>query len=360
MKNILSVLILFIITTTIHAQIDSTEVSFVSYWSIGDSYDFKISKIVESWEEGKLTKNSENTYIANFTVIDSTETSYTIKWIRENNLKDNFNVPIDLLGKFSKFASLEVNYTTSEVGDIIEVLNWKEISDVMNELFDEITVILGEEGNQEQKERLKTSLQPLRDAYSSKDGVETNVLKELQYFHYPMGLVYNISEPIYYDDELLNLLGGKPIKAKGKISFENVDHDNGFCVMVEELKIDEKDTKQILKEVFKKMGFKDKKLKKALKEAVFNIEEKNVYEYYFNPGVPHKIEAKREVDFNINNDKGRRVEITRIELLYEDDETSETEVFEEENTADTAQIKAKLIGEYASILMVMLFFKQKE
>lgn len=62
------------------AQIDSTKVQFVAYWSIGDSYDFKVTKVKQQWKEGKQTKDEKRSYTANFKVIDSTATSYTIDW----------------------------------------------------------------------------------------------------------------------------------------------------------------------------------------------------------------------------------------------------------------------------------------
>jgi len=46
MRKILSLVILLGISTNLLGQIDTTKVAFISYWSIGDSYDFKISKIV--------------------------------------------------------------------------------------------------------------------------------------------------------------------------------------------------------------------------------------------------------------------------------------------------------------------------
>ena len=48
------------ITNSLFSQIDSTKVPFISYWSIGDSYDFKISKIEISFENNNDLKNLED------------------------------------------------------------------------------------------------------------------------------------------------------------------------------------------------------------------------------------------------------------------------------------------------------------
>lgn len=315
MKKILMIIVILAITTNLFSQIDSTKVAFVSYWSIGDSYDFKVSKIKQQWKEGKLTKDRKQDYVANFTVIDSTESSYTVKWSFENDLGNTYKIPEKLLNKFSKYKITEIEYKTSEVGDFIEILNWKEVAQTMNNMFDDIIEVLGEEDDKKKK-ALKTAMQPFKQIYSSKQGVEQLVLKELQYFHYPMGLEYDITKPLIYNEELPNMFGGKPIKAKAKLYFENVDFKDGFCVVKQEMSLDPNDTKEILKQVFKKMKLGDKGIKKALKSAVFQIEDRNVYEYYYNPGIPHRIETLRETIINIGKEKGKRIDKTIIELIY--------------------------------------------
>tara|TARA_R110002049_G_scaffold107829_1_gene255623 strand:+ start:234 stop:1187 length:954 start_codon:yes stop_codon:yes gene_type:complete len=315
MKKILSLIIILLVSTNLYSQIDTTNVAFVSYWSIGDSYDFKISKVKEQWKDGKLTKDQKQDYIANFKVIDSTENSYTIKWSYENDLVNTYKIPEKLLDRFSKYKITEIEYKTSEVGDLIEILNWKEVSVVMNSLIDDIIEVLGEK-DKKSKDALKTAMQPFKQIYSSKQGVEQLVLKELQYFHFPMGLEYDITKPLLYDEELPNMFGGKPIKAKAKLYFEDVDFEEGFCVLKQEMSLDPNDTKDILQQVFKQMKLGDKGMKKALKTAVFQIEDRNVYEYYYNPGIPHRIEAVRETIIDIDKEKGKRVDKTIIELIY--------------------------------------------
>ncbi len=315
MSKILSLVIILLISTNLFSQIDTTKVTFVSYWSIGDSYDFKVSKIKQQWKQGKLTKDKKQDYIANFSVIDSTENSYTIKWSYENDLENAYKIPEKLLERFSKYKITEIKYKTSEVGDLIEILNWKEVSETMNSMFDDIIEVLGDK-DEKKKEALKTTMQPFKQIYSSKQGVEQLVLKELQYFHFPMGLEYDITKPLLYDKELPNMFGGKPIKAKAKLYFENVDFEESFCVVKQEMSLDPNDTKEILNQVFKQMKLGDKRMKKAFKTAVFKIEDRNVYEYYFNPGIPHRIETVRETIINIDKEKGKRIDKTIIELIY--------------------------------------------
>jgi len=314
MMKILSLITILLISTNLFSQIDTTKIAFVSYWSIGDSYNFKISKIKKQWKEGKLTKDQKQDYIANFKVIDSTENSYTINWSYENDLGNTYKIPEKLLDRFSKYKITEIKYKTSEVGYLIEILNWKEVGDTMNSMIVDIIEVLGDK-DEMKKDALKTAMQPFKQIYSSKQGVEQLVLKELQYFHFPMGLEYDITEPLLYDDELTNMLGGRPIKAKAKLYFENVDFEESFCVIKQELSLDPKDTKDLLKQFFKQMKLGNKEVKKALETAVLQIEDKNVFEYYYNPGIPHRIETIRETIIDIDKAKVKNIDKTIIELI---------------------------------------------
>jgi len=315
MRTIFSLIIIFIFTTNLYGQIDSTKIAFVAYWSIGDSYDFKVSKIHQQWKEGELTKDQKHEYIANFTVIDSTENFYTINWSFENNLGSTYNIPEELLYKFSKYKLTEIKYKTSEVGVFLEILNWEEVGKIMNNMFCDIIEVLGENDEQKQ-DALKMAMQPFKQVYSSKQGVEQMVLKELQYLHFPMGLEYNISKPIFYDEELPNMFGGNPIKAKAKLYFENVDFDENYCVVKQEMSLDPNDTRYLLKQIYEQMKIGDTGMNEFIENAKFQVEDKNVYEYYFYPGIPHRIETTRETILNTDKDKGKRIDKTIIELIY--------------------------------------------
>lgn len=317
MKKLLSFIVLLIITTNTFSQIDSTKIAFVSYWNLGESYNFKVSKLQQQWKEGKFIKDQKHEYIANFKVIDSTETSYTINWSFKNDLGSTYNIPNELQEKFSKYELTEIKYKTSATGEFQEIINWKEVGDLMNNLFDDIVNILGAE-DKEKKEALKTAMQPFKQIYSSKNGIEQLVLKEIHYFHFPMGIEFDITKPLYYDEELPNMFGGNPIKAKAKLYFDDVDFEDSFCIIKQEMQLDPEDTKGIIKQLFKQMKLKDSGMDDALESAIFKIEDKNIFEYYYNPGVPHRIETTRETIIDIDKEKGRRVDKTIIELIYEE------------------------------------------
>lgn len=311
--NILLLLVPFIL----FAQLDSTKVSFISYWDKGDSYNFKISKIKKQWKNDTLTKDTKNQYIASFTVIDSTATSYKISWKYENDLENTYKIDKKFIDKLSKYKVTEIIYETNEVGEFKGILNWKELSKTMSNMIDDIVDILSIE-TPENKPKIKEAMSPFKKIYSSKQGIEQLVLKELQYFHMPLGYEYERLKPLEYIDELPNMFGGKPIKGKAKMYFTDVNYDDGFCVFKKEMELDEKDTKELLKQVFSIIKPLNKKLdlNNFIKKGKFNIKDVDVYEYYFNPGVPHKIETTRQTIMDFVNETGKRIDKTIIELQY--------------------------------------------
>jgi len=299
MKLILSTLLVLLPTVVEAQEEDTTKVAFVSYWSVGDSYDFKISKIKEVWKEDELTSENKQEYIANFTVTDSTESSYTITWSYKNDLGNSFQLTDEIQEKLSKYSLTEIKYKTSEVGDFLEILNWQEVSNITKSMFSDLENMLKQ--SDPQKARLvDRTMKPLMEMYSSKEGIESIVVKELQYFHFPLGVEFDIQEPLIYDEELPNFLGGKPIKGVGKIYFEDIDREEGFCTLKQELVIDPADSKRLLSQAFSKMKLNDKQMKKSIRNAVFEISDRNTY----------------ELNMEIIDNKSRRIEKILIELQY--------------------------------------------
>lgn len=312
--------ILCFVSVGAFSQDDRTKVPFVAYWSVGDSYDFKITKTDQTWKNGELDKKKDikQEYKANFTVIDSTESSYTIKWSQFNDLERTFEIPIpkSLLNKFAKYSLTEVIYKTSEVGEFLEVVNWKEISKMMNSLFDDMIKILGKE--KKDRRALKDALKPIRKAYSSKEGIEQLILTDMQLVHSPMGVEYDLTEDISYEIALENFFVDKSIRQNVELTFTEVDFDNSFCVLKQKTTLNTDDTKEAIKTLFKDMKLTDKELEDVINNSVLEINEDNTFEYYYNPGVPHRIEMVKEILMKLEETDTKRVQKTLIELVYKE------------------------------------------
>jgi hypothetical protein len=175
-----------------------------------------------------------------------------------------------------------------------------------------------EKKTRRKKKEFEKAFKALREIYTSEEGINQVVLQDLQLFHFPLGYEVDVTGPIEFDDELPNIFSGEPIKGKSKIYFDKVDYDNKFCVMKYDTKPDSDDLKKVLAEFYRKMGLKDKDFKKLVKSAVLEVGLKRTFEYYYIPGVPHKIEFQKTVDVNVGGVRAKRYDKTVIERIYPD------------------------------------------
>lgn len=299
------------------SQTDSTKVPFVAYWSIDDNYDYAITKIKKKWSKGELKKTDSTTYFANFSVIDSTETEYLISW----KLKSNFlNLPAEFSNLLNdKSIVLELKYKTNELGEFLGIENWQEVSTVIEAMFATAFVNMKSKLDETDITKLKEAIQPFIDVYTSKEGVESLLLEELLFFHYPMGVELDFTEPYIYEDEYDNFFGGNPLRGTSKITFEEVDFEEGFCVFKVESAIYPEDSKQMLKEMIKQMSNTTdmNKLNEIIDEGKYEIYDNHLFAYYFYPGLPLYIETNRTSDVEIEGVEGKVEEMVRVEMIFD-------------------------------------------
>ena len=325
MNKQISLILLLIFTTSLFSQIDTTKVSFIAYWSKGDNYNFKVTKIKKMWTDDILTKNDSTQYIANFKVIDSTENSYTIQWTYKNNLintyKENLNKIYEnkraINDIIKKYQVTKIIYKTNEYGEFLDIINWQEISDLTSKMLGELERSIQIRKPDKLKE-VKQAMAPIAKLYSSKEGIEQLLIDELQYFHFPLGSQYDIDKPFEYEQEFPNMVGGDPIKGDAKLSIIEVDFKEMYCVLKEEVKVNPDDTKRHVIMFLKKMGIEGNRAEEIMKTAVLDILDLNYYQYYYEPGIPHRVYGSRKTKLNMENTKVENFEELEIELIYEE------------------------------------------
>jgi len=325
MKYNLTLLFLLMFSLTLFSQSDSTKIAFVAYWSVGDSYDYKITKVRKVWQKEILTKQDSTQYIANFKVIDSTENDYTIQWTFKNEVVRDIQNQLEWVTEdreminsiLSKSDITEVLYKTTEFGEFVEILNWQELSETLAQLLDEIMKVY-QKRIPDKIDEFQNAMTPFLDVFSSKEGIEELILPELRYFHFPLGYEFDITEIIEYDQEIPDLFGGHAVKGKGVMSFK-VDYDFGLCTIQEEVVIDENDAKNVIWNFLNQVNAEEE-VKQEIENTVLDVRDFNYYEYYFDYGLPHVIYGGRNFLVSIDDVDFQETEELYIELIYEDDE----------------------------------------
>lgn len=314
MKFLLTTLLLLLGFSYSNAQQDSTNVDFIAYWHLGDSYDFRITKIKEKIKSDQSVETDSSSYIANFEVIDSTAKSYKIKWTYKANLFQDLGIPIELMEVMAKYELKEIIYTTDEYGAYEGIENWEEISEMFKSLMNDIMDLDTPDGAIN-KEDLKKRMTPISNMFTSKFGIEQIVFKELSFFHFPLGSRFSEKDTLKYNDLFPNSFGGDPIRAEVAIHLEYVDREEGMCALIQELKLNEQDAKNVLADYFKSLGAKPKEYKRMLKKSNYEINDINRYEYFYYPGIPYYIETLRSSLIEIDGTKSGGKEKIIIEIV---------------------------------------------
>ena len=95
------------------------------------------------------------------------------------------------------------------------------------------------------------------------------------------------------------MFGGKPIRSTGSIKGTDLNEEDSYCTLSKEMRLNPDDVKRMMNDLFKSIGMKDKDIKEAMNSAVFQIDDSSTHELFYFPGVPTRIENRREVNMNI-------------------------------------------------------------
>lgn len=315
MKTSYLLLLLFLIAQKIIGQTKADSIPFIAYWATGDSYNFTITKVKQQWQENELIKNISTSFQANFTVLDSSDTGYRIKWSYDIDLSQFTNSDdstANMIKSIARDMIMEATYRTDELGRFVELENLEEIKARTLGIYSTIFKHMEKSGKMslEQTEKI---LQAVNKIFSSKELVEQMVAKDMLLFHLPFGNAYPITDTLRYEDELSNPFGNNALRADVQIYVKAVDLDDKYCIINQISALNTEDTKAYLTDLFTQLGIADKEMDKMIKTSTLHITDNKHLEYWYDPGVPYLIESKRESILNTGDKKVKRVDITKIQ-----------------------------------------------
>ena len=317
LKNfiILSVFTLFL-SHHLFSQNDST-VAFVAYWEVGDTRFFKITKSKKKSVSGQKDELEEQSYIARLSVIDATDTTYTLTYKFENPLIKAVPILKEAADFFTDYEEFSIVYQTDEYGDFMGIVNWQEISDMIKEFMEDAVIKL-DDGETD----VKAIMSPILEVFTSKDGIESLVAKELNLIHTPFGAEYNEADTLEYEDLLPNLFGGDPIPTMGIMYFDSVNYQTNYASFVNSSEINSSAAKKMVTDMMEAMVEKAgsiseeeridrmREIEKVYSDMVMEIRDYNVFEYWYYPGWPKRIKADRIV--NVANGDIRQEQISSM------------------------------------------------
>ncbi len=317
------IVLLSLLTVKIVVAQNELAVPFVAYWNVGDSKNYRVTKKSIKTINGAEEVNEITAYEMKCTVVDSTIDSYTLEWEYQNTIMSSLKIPQEFQKSLEKYNLVKIIYTTDEVGVFKEILNWEEFRDMTMEMFNKLVELNQNDNNK----NFVKAMEPLKNLFSSKESISSFILKEIQVFHFPLGVEFNALDTLRYEEQLPNLMGGAPVKGNGMVYFENVNMEEGTARFINRLELDENDSKRVVTDLVKKITgsvkFNSKKEKqKAMQEInekfstmKMDIQDYNTFSYYFNPGWPIHIHTKRTSSFSNQNETGLRIDEIIIEEI---------------------------------------------
>lgn len=228
MKKILLAFNVFILTLPVLAQInmeDST-VQVIGYWNKAEKQNYKITETSFQVKNGTDTIQRQfYSYNVDVEVMDSTEHSYTIKWLyKDFEIKETWNPVMEKLIPMGN--NLAVIFKTDEYGTFQEVINWEEGRDFMKKS--------GELMKSEYKNipNFDKFIDQVVAMYSSKEALESSGIEEIQQFYTFHGIKCKLGEELNADVKIANnFFNDKPFDGMLTVELSQIEKDDDFSVL---------------------------------------------------------------------------------------------------------------------------------
>ncbi len=228
MKKLLLVFNILVLTLPLFAQInmeDST-VQVIGYWNKSEKQNYKITQTSFQVKNGTDTIQRQfYSYNVDVEVMDSTEHSYTIKWLYKNfEAKETWNPLMEKL--ISMGNNLAVILKTDEYGTFQEVINWEEGRDFMKKS--------GELMKSEYKNipNFDKFIDQIIAMYSSKEALESSGIEEIQQFYTFHGAKYKLGEELNVDVKIPNnFANGEPFDGILTVELSQIENNDDFSVL---------------------------------------------------------------------------------------------------------------------------------
>jgi len=162
---------------------------------------------------------------------------------------------------------------------------------------------------------LKKTLEQLRSVYSTQRGIEQLVFSELLRMHFPFGKRYKRGEIYKYTEQIPIMVNSEPATGNGIIFIRKARLDKQRCELVQQMIIHPDSAEKMLTKYFHSMGMNPQAIPGTVNNSTLEVNEENIYDYYYFPGIPVKLSATRETRINVMDDRIRHTEMTLIEQI---------------------------------------------
>ena len=321
MKYLLTILLCFALSfVSLFAQTQEPKIRVKANWFKGDQLTYEVTKIDLEWYQYSLIVKDTLKYLANFHVIDSTKDFYKIEWKFGNTLLQNYEFTKEQETALAKYEDIDVIYTTNKQGKFLGIDNWKSIANMLGAMFTDLIKVAKENLKGEEKYRQQKQLEFARSIYTSKLGVERQLLNEVFLLHKHFSNSYHTTQNNYYETVLSGIGGiNHPIRQNQEIYIDASSLKDGICKMKNDIKINQKDARRFIQAAFERIGENEKGGELVVGDSQLDIKSQEKHEYNIEQGILLRLETNQSVLLQIRNEKQRVFKKVKVELLKHKD-----------------------------------------
>lgn len=267
--------LLFSATAAASAQnrITDTTATCIAYWNNNESRIYQIKRSKVKYDAGTVKSSSGASYEAHIKITDSTAYGFTIEWIYRN-FKAEGTGEHALNSLNAIMEGMIIRYKTDELGSFAELINWKEVRDFAIQKYESIAK------QPSQQKEFVAALDQVKSIFQSKENIETAMIKEIQLYHTPYGVEYNLSEQSQVT-ALPNITGGKAIPATISYKIIKLDPPNDFCKVYQNQTIDKGAAGPIIADMLKKLSGGKLQNEADIKKEIANLEISDINEFSY-------------------------------------------------------------------------------
>lgn len=290
MKYFLTIFTVFVVSSALSQEIHKdSSATYNAKWLKGENKIYYIIHNKESYDSGKSEFNFA--FETHITVLDSTINGYTIQWtfhlpdkIKEVNPKLADSLPV--------FEGMKMIFKTSKAGVFKELTNWQEVRDTYLRMM-EFSL------PNKMDSATKSAFEQTKALFSSKEMVESALIKEIQIFYLPYGNTFTTNE-IKVKTQLQTPFGSERVSALKTYKITELNPKENYFTLVINQDIDKSGAQKFFEGIFSRFKWNSGKDVMKAKEFLKTFDIKDYSEYKFIPstGWPKRINYERTIQNN--------------------------------------------------------------
>jgi len=285
-------------------------VSFRAAWKVGDSAVFRVRQEKAQSRGDSTDRIDTAAYEAVMKIAsqDRKDSSFLVSWTYANDLGNNYRLSGARARRLAKYDRIKLEYRAGVDGEFLGIVGWTRQASLMARMLEDLVQAIAEDEKTDPAE-VRARMKPLVDAFTSKEGLESIVFKDVRQVHFALGAQFRTDSVLDYEDVFPNVFGGDPIPTKGTLR-ATVDSP-GVATLVSTSDADPGRTRALILGLMKKMMPEDSVMK-AMSMARMELQDRNRYDIEIATGFPLRIETSRRVQFVAPGERAESRERMRI------------------------------------------------